>query len=76
MRGMKDTERGEMMKERYEECKDKRKRDCFACVNGVCLILNNTTFKRPCPFFKTDQEAEASSAKAMQRAKKLGYRYA
>ena len=63
------------MKDNFEECKDKHRKDCFACKNGLCLILNNTTFNRPCPFFKTEQEAEESTAKAMQRAKKLGYRY-
>jgi hypothetical protein len=32
---------------------------CFANENGYCAILNDTFFKRPCPFFKTHEEYEA-----------------
>lgn len=33
------------------------RKDCFACVNNVCRILNDTEFgKRECPFFKLKQD--------------------
>lgn len=41
----------------YKRCEQKR-RDCFACHYGKCLILNNTHFERfgkkyKCPFYKS-----------------------
>lgn len=29
------------------------KSDCIAYSNGVCIALQETNFKRPCPFFKS-----------------------
>jgi hypothetical protein len=31
--------------------------DCFACVDGKCVLLNNNDFgKRECPFYKTNDK--------------------
>ncbi len=43
----------------YDKCKNENK-DCFACKDGVCIILTETNFlnkngtstRRPCPFYK------------------------
>lgn len=33
--------------------------ECFACENGLCLILTSNDFgKRECPFFKTAEQVE------------------
>lgn len=29
------------------------KSDCIAYSNGLCIALQETDFKRPCPFFKS-----------------------
>lgn len=29
------------------------KSDCIAYSNGICIALQETDFKRPCPFFKS-----------------------
>lgn len=42
----------------FPRCTQRRSK-CFANENGYCAILNDTFFKRPCPFFKTHEEYEA-----------------
>ena len=32
------------------------KRKCFAYHLGYCVVLNDTEFKRACPFYKTEEE--------------------
>lgn len=34
------------------ECQQKRK-DCFAYDSGMCKVLQDTTFDKICPFYKT-----------------------
>lgn len=50
---------------------EQNKKDCALCVEGYCIGLEDTHFKRSCPFYKTpDQvrlEREWLSAKKMQR---------
>lgn len=43
--------------------------NCFALTNdGRCSILSDTRFKKGyCPFFKTPEEAHASTERAMRR---------
>ena len=44
-------------------CKENNN-DCYACQEGLCMILNNTTFKnlsgekKPCPFYKKKKNKE------------------
>lgn len=42
---------------------EQKKDHCFAYESGHCVILTNTTFKKPCPFFKTHKQAVAESKK-------------
>ena len=49
----------------YVKCEQSRI-DCFACKNGKCVILSDTTFKnaygltKPCPFYKKLKEKNDS----------------
>ncbi len=54
------------------ELKNLRKR-CFGCDDqGVCTVLIETSKKKPCPFYKTRQQAEESRKKAEERLKRIG----
>lgn len=41
---------------------------CFACTNGSCRILKDTNFgDKACPFYKTQEQAEADNRRARER---------
>lgn len=41
---------------------------CFACSDGRCRILKSTSFgDKPCPFYKTQEQADSENARAMER---------
>lgn len=53
----------------YKRCEQKR-RDCFACHYGKCLILNNTHFEKggrkyKCPFYKTTNSSDIPTKKQL-----------
>ena len=43
------------LKDEMVRCSQKRV-NCFAYVNGKCDCLNDTKFKRMCPFYKDRQQ--------------------
>ena len=43
--------------------------DCFANVNGGCKALVAETEKKPCPFFKTQEQVDAENCYAQARLK-------
>ena len=45
---------------RYILCKEET---CFAYTKGVCSILNNTQFKRKCPFYKPKDDKSVKVSK-------------
>ena len=56
-----------MSKTAFPRCHETKR--CFALTNdGRCSALSDTRFKKGyCPFFKTPEEAHASTKRAMRR---------
>ena len=53
----------------YKRCEQKR-RNCFACHYGKCLVLNNTHFEKggrkyKCPFFKERIEGQTPTTEQL-----------
>lgn len=54
----------------FPVCKEARS-DCACFVNGTCRGLVDTSFKRPCPFHKTKEQArEDERIIRMRRSRK------
>lgn len=49
-------------------------KDCAAITNGRCIALENTDFKRPCPFYMTEEDKAKTMAECEQRLRKIGCR--
>ena len=45
--------------------------ECFACEGGRCVILKETNFRRPCPFFKTKAQLAEEEKKRIERENRI-----
>ena len=59
------------MRNDYPMCKGKR-RDCFAYMNEACTVLSDTEFNRPCPFYKTAEQAAKENEKHTKKVTLIG----
>lgn len=52
------------------------KRNCWACRDGVCLILNETycEYELHCAHFKTKEKHEEDLKKSQARLESIGYK--
>ena len=50
---------------------EQKKDDCFAFSAGYCMILTDTLFNGPCPFYKTPDTLEGERIKAITRLRKI-----
>lgn len=54
------------------ECPVCNEAECFACENGLCVVLKDNDFKgKKCPFFKTNEQAEKEQAYCEERISKI-----
>lgn len=61
-----------MKKYVYTECFDARP-DCFARCGGKCELLKHTVFPDGvCPFYKTQEQADANDLRRRKRLRRLG----
>ena len=50
-----------------------QQKNCAACHNGICGLLENVDFKgNKCPFYKTEDQRVAEDTKALQRLMRIG----
>ena len=52
----------------YNKCPTCSVEECFACEEGLCIILNSNNFgERKCPFFKTREQVAEELAYCEKR---------
>ncbi len=52
-------------------CKDERI-GCFANALGQCMILTDIIRRRPCPFYKTEEQIESEREATRKKLKSKG----
>lgn len=50
------SEKGPYMNAGTNPVCEQKRFDCNKCLDGRCVLLTDTTFKRKCPFYKTVAE--------------------